>query len=171
MEDETKQPNFAEEMKHLADTIEVEDSQDQKIIEEKEQEDQKKIDEDIMAVFNLIEKEHGITKEQIENWKADFAGKVFAVRFDENEAYIFRYVALPEWKKIIRQVSESKASNTVKEEMVDDLLVTKCVLYPKITEDVKALLGAGTIGTLAIQIKVASNFIHESVALDMITKL
>jgi len=160
---------FQEEMLEQASEIERENVIDETIIEGKEAEAKRQQDEEVKSIFDLIEKEQGITRDQIEEWKNDYAGKVFVARFDETEAYIFRYVALPEWKKIMSQVMKSTAPN--KEELLDELIFAKCVLHPKVTDEVKATIGAGTIPTVALQIKVASNFINDGLALDMVTKI
>jgi len=164
-----EQKTFTQKMIEQQEQIEYENTLEERIIEGKEVEAEMEQEQEVQNVFDLIEQEHGVDRNQIEMWKQDYAGKVFVSRFDENEAYIFRYVALPEWKQILAQIQKSSAPN--KDELLDELIFAKCVLYPKVTDEVKATVGAGTIPTVALQIKIASNFIHESVAVDMVTKL
>lgn len=121
------------------------------------------------SIYELIEKEGGPIKGTIDAWKDLYGGKVYISRFDEAESYIFRYIAKPEWKKILQQVENATTND--KEDLLDDLIFENCVLYPDVNDDLKRRLGAGTIQTIATQIKFKSNFLPDSWAIELVQKI
>jgi hypothetical protein len=121
------------------------------------------------TLIDYIVEEEDVTAEDIERWKEAF-GKVYATRFDEGENFIYRYLAYPEYKKIrsdLEKINNPQKAAT----LFDEMIVEKCLLYPKYTPELKATLKAGTISTLAEQIRVASNFLPDAVMYELINKL
>lgn len=119
----------------------------------------------------IIEESDGVlTEEMVESWKENYLNKVYAIRFEKDDAYIFRYVSRIEWKQIISKLNAMKSQMRT-EEYLNEMLFDKCVLYPKITSDFKAAIGAGTIDTVAEQIKIQSNYIPTDIAVGMVQKL
>jgi hypothetical protein len=137
----------------------------------KEQEEVKLSEEEKFEqeFFQILEDETGLTKDRIDEWKEEYNDGVFVTRFREREIFVFRYVTHTEMKKMLHDLQN--VSNEFKEERLDDMLFNKCVLYPPVTPDMKSLLGAGTVKTVAFQIKFSSNFIPEMAAIDLIHKL
>lgn len=118
----------------------------------------------------IVEESNGtLTYAQIDEWKQMYNNKVYAIRFDAGESYIFRYVSRLEMKAIISQVQ--KATKNVTDDYLDELLFDRCVLYPKVTPDIKNLIGAGTISTIAEQIRIQSNYLPPEVAIQLVQKL
>jgi len=158
--------SFLEELAETEKMVTAKEEAEEVIIKEAEETHKTEEENTKLSLIDRICKKGKVTKEQIEEWKTYYNNKVFATIFDEEEYYVYRYVTRPEYKQIISTMAKNAT-----EDVFNDLLVTKCVLYPTMTPENKMALGAGTIDTLSLQIRVASNFIPESVAIDMINKL
>ena len=120
------------------------------------------------TIFEVIEKEGGPDRAQIEEWKQRYNDKLFAVYFDKNDFYIYRYITLPEWKDVLQQFGNSKVKNDI---LLDELIVGKGLLFPAFSVELRATVGGGTLETLAKQIRLSSNFLPDDVAIRMIQKL
>lgn len=93
----------------------------------------------------------GVTKEQIEEWKAKF-GEVYVAKFSEEEKYLYRPMRRLEYKQIVSVgQNENKA-------FAEEKVVQMCVVFPAIDPTKMATLKAGTVSTLVDLIMAASNF-------------
>ena len=164
-----KNIDFQNEMLALSNQLETDENMpDQLMAEaEAEAEEQKKAED--KSLLDVIIEEGYTTQEQIDIWKGMYSNKVFAVYFDKDDVFIYRYVTRTEWKEIWNNVSKSTLAN--KDELLDEMLVTKCVLYPKLTPEFKVVMPGGSMETLGKQIRISSNFIPDDIAVRMITKL
>lgn len=160
---------FQQEMLALSTQLETDENMPNTILAEAEAEanELKKAEE--KTLLDILIEEGYTTAEEIDGWKNMYGNKVFAVYFEKDDAYIYRYVTRTEWKEIWSSVIKSTLTN--KDELLDEMLVTKCVLYPKLTPEFKVVMPAGTIETLSKQIRISSNFIPDELAVRMITKL
>jgi hypothetical protein len=113
-----------------------------------------------------------ITEEMISQWKELYGDKVYFVSFDDTEYYAFRYLSRIEYKEIVKQIMKAKNLSPVEQnELMDELIVQKCLIYPAFDVDLKTKSPAGTIESLAKQIRVYSNFLSDDFALSLVVKL
>lgn len=165
----TKVPaTFAEEMMSLNSSVEKNENIEEQIIAEHDGEAKAEEKKEEETIFDIMVKEGGPTKVQIDEWKARFNDKVFAVYFDKNDFYVYRYITLPEWKDILQQFGKSSSKS---EALMDELIVQRSLLYPSFSIELKATVGGGTLETLSKQIRLSSNFIPDDVAIRLIQKL
>lgn len=160
--------DFLNEMSKIESENQVsanEDKENSKRINEVES---TKLEDEKNEIYALIEKEGGPSKETIDEWRNKYGDKVYVMRIDENETYIYRYITRPEFKNIANQISEVQKG---KEDLFSELVCKKCVLYPKIDEHFLLTCGAGTLGSLTDAIQFVSNFIPDSMLMQMIYKL
>jgi len=120
-------------------------------------------------ILDYIAEDGGPTRDIVEQWKNSFGGKVYAVRYEAGESYIYRYLTRTEHKLLIKKMQESK--NPDRQDIFQKDIVSKCLLYPAYTPNWEMSSPAGTIETLFSQIMFSSNFIPEQFAIEMITKL
>jgi len=160
------QKSFAESLKETEAQLKNKEAAEEEIISEAKQEEKIEEDKVKFSTIDRIVKQGKISKEQIEEWKTYYNNKVFSSFYDEEEYYIYRYITRPEYKVLVASLPQ-KAT----EDVFNEMLVSKCLLYPEWTPDLKLIIAGGTIDTLSLQIRVASNFIPESVAIEMIQKL
>ena len=165
----SKTKSFEENLLEIEKANEESEKYKEKVITEAEASAADEVVKAEESIYDLIAKEGGPDKESIEAWKELYGGKVFISRFDEEELYIFRYIAKPEWKRILQQVENATTAD--KEDLLDELIFENCVLYPDVNDDLKRKLGAGTIGTIATQIKFKSNFLPDSWAIELVQKI
>ena len=165
-----KSTEFQEQMLNLQSDLDSKVNTDQTTLESAKEETQKAIAAKEKTILDLIIEEEKLSQDQIEQWKSMY-GKIYAVRFDEGETVIYRYLARPEMKDVSNKISQIKSNQINLNEFEDELIFDKCVLYPTVTPDLKATLKAGTIPTVAFQIRVSSNYLPDAVALDLITRL
>jgi len=90
--------------------------------------------------------------EQMAVWKRQYKNVYVNEIFDE--IFISRHFFRAEWLKFITSIPENTP-----EYQVDQMIVEKCLLYPKLTIQSTAILPAGAIPTLAGIIKINSMFI------------
>ena len=133
-----------------------------------EEEKEKEINEKIL---NLIEEEHGITPDNIEEWKQSYFNKVFIVRLDDEQTFVFKYMTYPEWKTIMHEVSKSTAGEFEIQNILNEKIVKRCLLYPDLNQDFKIQYGAGTMEMLSNQIQLVSNFLPQDTAASLIRKI
>lgn len=163
-----KKSSFKEEMSKLNEELEQEEIKEQELAKESEKEVEEDEKEKKVTIYDILEKESNLSKEQIDEWK-DRYGSIYMTRFEEGDNIIYRYVTLPEFKAMTKQVQNITTGNP--DDVLDNLLFTKCVLYPTLDTDKKAIMKAGTISTVALQIKISSNFLPDALAVDMIQRL
>jgi len=115
----------------------------------------------IMAAFEKME--NGPSKEQIELWKNEHNGEVYISAFDEDEIYVWRPLYRLEYKNIIKMVKDPI--------MADEKMLEKCLLFPRVTPEFLSMTKAGTIETMAAQIREVSNFVNPETAIGLVRKL
>lgn len=122
-----------------------------------------------MTILDELVLHNHVTASTVNDWKSMY-GKIFATIIDiEDEVYIYRPLSRIEWRKIDKDVSESKMQN--KAELIDEMIVAKCMLYPPITEEWRATVSAGTYGLISSQIQLMSNFLPQSAVIELIRKI
>jgi len=162
---------FLEQMKSVHAQVEQETAKlkaESEKIEEAEKEEKASQQKTLLDL--ILEECSDLTPQQINSWKDQF-GAIYASRFDKGEIFIYRFLAYPEYKQIRQNIEKSTLPPAQLQELFDEMIVEKCVLYPSITPDFKMLVKAGTIGTLAEQIRIASNFLPDAVVYELINKI
>lgn len=96
---------------------------------------------DPIKLYEELEKEHGVKKDQIEQWKARF-GKVAIVSVQE-QPYIYRGLSRPEWAQMMSSFDNLPQGQLKREEAV----ALKGLLFPKML-DFLALPGQAGLPTL-----------------------
>lgn len=174
---EVKNKSFKEKMSDLSDQVESETKAGQELTDDILKEDTTVKDpsakgEDEESVLDFITKNSDVTLEMIDNWKSEYGSKVYTVFFDEDEFYIYRYLARAEYKDIMAQLAKSTTQNAqTQSDLFDELLCQRCLLFPKYTVDLKSTAPAGTFQSLSKQIQVNSNFLDDRTLIQMIQKL
>lgn len=174
---EVKNKSFKEKMSDLSDQVDGETKAVQELTDDILKEDTTAKDpsakgEDEESVLDFITKNSDVTLEMIDNWKSEYGSKVYTVFFDEDEFYIYRYLARAEYKDIMAQLAKSTTQNTqTQSDLFDELLCQRCLLFPKYTVDLKSTAPAGTFQSLSKQIQVNSNFLDDRTLIQMIQKL
>jgi len=165
-----KQKNsFAEDLNKLDQENSAKEELVKEVVEEVK-EDVKIAEEKAMEeMYKMLQEETGISREQMEDWKEMYFGKVFMFRIDDSETYIYRYIARPEWKAIIGSFGGDLSGAT--EEQVNEQIFNKHVLYPTVSSEMKLTLGAGTMDSVALAIRLVSNFLPEEHIARSIVKL
>ncbi len=110
--------------------------------------------------------------EQIAQWKARFGG-VYMLPLSEDEVYVWRPMKRTEWKSLMTDLKAAKAGNPNLEiqEIMDERICEKCVLWPDIGADWAAFSKAGTVPTLAEAIRESSNFVPLDIAMRLVRRL
>jgi len=143
---------------------------DDKTIEDATNEINKDKENNTTTMMDIIVQEGGPSKETVDQWKDMYGDQVYATRFSPNEIFIYRYVTRPEVKKISKQLPKNTTQAQI-DELFNELLFNNCVLYPTVSDELKATIGAGTVDAVAFQIKYASNYLPEAMLVDLIQKL
>ena len=165
-----KQTNsFADELNAIDKNNQAKEAMETEIVDEVKEGVRVEENKEMEEVYKLLNKEVGVTKEQILDWKDMYFGKVFVFRIDDRETYIYRYMARPEWKAILNSFGGDLSNAT--EEQINEQIFNKHVLYPKVDQQLKQRLGAGTIDAVALAIRLVSNFLPEEHIARSIIKL
>ena len=110
---------------------------------------------------------NGLT--QIEMWKTQYSGDVFATVLGKGDLFIFRSIRRLEWREMQEELSKSNIQN---EALFQEKIVKKCTLYPSLQHpEAFALLKAGSVSTLFEQITFYSNFVDPSIAVNIVFEL
>ena len=91
-----------------------------------------------------------VTQEQIDKWKEQF-GDIYSAVLADDKKYIYRPMKRIEYKNVI---ANPEASRSYMEEQI----VIKCLIHPKLSPTDLAAEKAGTVSTLTDLIMAASNF-------------
>ena len=163
--DEIKEPN---EQKELFPELEdmAENSADSGEPTSTEDDEAKKISiEDMIANFPGAP-----TREQIDEWKGIYGeSNIFASLYSEDELYIYRPLSRLEWKNMMSDVN--KATPDKRNYLIEEMTVSRGLLFPSFSVDFKKASHAGTITSLYTQILMVSNFISDAVLEQLIVKL
>ena len=113
---------------------------------------------DILAEFD----EDAPMVSQLEGWKKKY-GQIYVSKVVDNKKfYVWRTLNRSEYKVI----SASKAFED--ENIAQEIIIEKCMLYPQLTQAMKLKMDAGVITTLGKQISYQSGFISNQEALSLI---
>jgi hypothetical protein len=102
---------------------------------------------------------------ELMSWK-QMHGNVFVLQLGE-DIYIYRYIKRQEWS----QMMANPAVQKMRPEQVEDMIVEKCLMFPKLTPERKAFLPAGAVGMLAEQIRLQSQFLDPMQVANITVKL
>jgi hypothetical protein len=102
---------------------------------------------------------------ELMNWK-QMHGNVFVLQLAE-DVYIYRYIKRQEWS----QMMANPAVQKMRTEQIEDMIVEKCLLFPKLSPERKAFLPAGAVGMLAEQIRLQSQFLDPMQVANITVKL
>ncbi len=106
------------------------------------------------------------TQAQLDRWKRDHIG-VYVFNAELNgETYLFRPMNRLEWK----QLQETAASMN-NNDMFQELVVTRCVLWPGQMSSMIPSSRAGLVNTLFSAIMACSYFMSEEAVLNFVEKL
>ena len=120
---------------------------------------------------NLLEAIPALKRNQVERWQGMY-GKIYAVVLDEDEIFIYRSFTRIEYRAMMQTIQESSKREEVdKEDLFDELVVQKCLLWPTIGPDFGSTSKGGTIPTLAQAISFKSHFIPPQAVLASIIAL
>ena len=110
--------------------------------------------------------------EQIAQWKTRFGG-IYMLPLSEEEVYIWRPMKRTEWKSLMNDLKTAKIGNPNLEiqEIMDERICEKCILWPAIGADWATFSKAGTVPTLAEAIRESSNFIPLDIAMRLVRKI
>ena len=98
----------------------------------------------------MVEEKKEITKEMINEWKEKL-GDIYSATLADGNQYIYRPMKRIEYKNVI---ANPEASRSYMEEQI----VLKCLVYPKLSPTDLSAEKAGTVSTLTDLIMAASNF-------------
>lgn len=158
--------NFLEQMQNLNQQLENEERVENTLMEEAEAQPKQEEEQKKKTILDTLIEKDIVSREQVEAWKKSFGNKIFCTQFDEDDFVIYRYIARPEHKQLLKSLGKN-----ITEELYNEMLFNKCVLYPAVDETLLATIPAGVIPTVATQIRIASRFIPDGIAMDMIFKL
>ena len=105
-------------------------------------------------------------------------GDIYVLPFSDTEAYIWRPLKRFEYKQVVQSIAQTRQAHLEKgsnppdlEQAMEDMVVQRCVVWPKVTADHLQFGNAGTIPTLYEAIMRASHFVPPAVALENVRKL
>lgn len=130
--------------------------------EETEELDPKKKDVPDLVMEAWNTRKSGPSDEKIEQWKSQY-GEVYLMSFDAQESYVWRPITRIEYKQLIKAAKDDPH--------FQELLVTKCVLWPAVGPEFLTGTKAGTIPTLYAVIMEGSNFLDPNEAVMYVRKL
>lgn len=112
------------------------------------------------------------SRKQIDEWKRAF-GQVFAVEFTPGRLFVWRTLRRGEYSQILAEVDMMvrKREDLRGDFVLDERIVSKCVLWPDLPPEFFMVSNAGTIPTLSQRIMEASDFIPPELSMRMVVKL
>jgi hypothetical protein len=99
------------------------------------------------------------------NWK-QMHGNIFVLQVGE-DVYIYRYIKRQEWAQMMANPAMAK----MRPEQVEDIIVEKCLLWPRLSPEKKAAMPAGAVGMLSEQIRIQSQFLDPMQVANITVKL
>lgn len=117
-----------------------------------------------MIFANLAKNPAAPTRMQYDQWLTDYDKKVYISVFSPREVYFFRPMRYMEHKEMSALAKQSADP----EMFFNEMLIERCVIWPKIPATAAGAELAGTIQTLATQIQRASNFMSEAEAYSIV---
>lgn len=135
---------------------EEEDKLLEALLEKKKQEDL------ILKTYKSLENKP--SDEEIDGWKKRF-GDIYLVSLSEKENFIFRALRRQEWRQLMTQVAKFPEAKKT------EAIITRAILYPKMSEANVAVLTAGAPDTIRNLVLEASNFLEPERAVQLVRKL
>jgi len=107
-------------------------------------------------VCKLLKQNHpdAPSAKELVQWR-QLHGNVFVLPLDDESVYIYRYLKHQEW----RQMQKSEGFQKLTADQVDENIVDRCVLWPRLSPAQKAGMPAGAVSLLAEQIRLQSQFL------------
>jgi hypothetical protein len=101
-----------------------------------------------------------VTEEIIGTWKTEFPNcELYAMRFTEKEAYVFRTMTRFEYKQLLKAAQSTTFETPQDLEMYnEETIVERCVLFPQINKVEMGAMKAGTVTLLSDAIMNSSGF-------------
>ena len=100
----------------------------------------------------------------LEEWKA-LHGKFYMSSIDGDNVFIWKTIKRIEYKQLLNTGAMEKQN------LLEDFIIRRCLLWPKPTPDFMSGSDAGVISTLFKQIYFQSGFIPEDLAFTLIEKI
>jgi hypothetical protein len=102
---------------------------------------------------------------QLGDWK-NMHGNIFLFQISD-DIYVYRYLKRQEWSQMMANPALQKMTQI----QISDIIVEKCLLYPRLTPERKAFMPAGAPDTIAEQIKMQSQFLDPVQVANITIKL
>lgn len=101
-----------------------------------------------------------VTDEMIEGWRNSVPNQeLYAMRFNEKDAFVFRILTRYEYKQLIKQATTASFDSTQELDLYnEETIVEKCLVYPKLNRTDMEGMKAGIVTILADGIMNASGF-------------
>jgi hypothetical protein len=121
----------------------------------------------LQKVAELLALQHtnAPSAEQLTEWKQKH-GDIFVTPLDDRN-YVYRYIKRQEWAQLLSDEGFQKMNELQTEEFIYD----RCVLWPKLIPQQKAIEPAGTFTTIAQTIRLASGFVNPEALIQFTIKL
>jgi len=121
--------------------------------------------DNVPSIHDLLAKIPGAPSQaEIDSAKAAY-GKIYVSPFDEDEMYIWRPMRYREWQQI--QMNQHLDN----EQKMQEYVVSRAVIWPKLSPEMIAMSRAGTIPTLFQVITHGSNFLPIDMAVQLVREL
>ena len=156
-----------ENIQHTVEGIKPEDTVKNILFEEENKNENDKIfDKQLEELLEILKnKSNAPDKYSLESWKLNY-GKFFVSSIVSNDIYIWRTLNRMEHKQIVSQHTDSMG-----QDVFENKIIKKCLLWPSPTNDFIASTDAGIIPTLYKQIMYQSGFVDDNYAVSMIRRI
>lgn len=120
-------------------------------------------------IYQMIVNIGGPNREMIEAAKREHNCEIIAVPFSEDEIYLIRPLESGVWRKM--QSQWEAAGDKVTEQMRNEQLYGRCVLWPRTEVTSFITMKAGTLSSIVEAIYINSNFLPTNVIAQMTVRL
>ncbi|MDB4533403.1 hypothetical protein N9242_00925 [Vicingaceae bacterium] len=145
----------------MVDTPPTEELNEQPENQEEENKEKSPLSE---LLETLSEYEDSPDEEQLTIWK-EIYGMYFASSVNGEDIYVWRTIKRLEYKSI------AQSGAMEKQDLLENALIRKCLLWPKPAPDFLSSLDAGIIPTIFKQIMHKSGFVSDEMAISMIRRV
>lgn len=115
-------------------------------------------------LVTLSEYENAPDEDQLLTWK-EIHGMYFASSVNGEDIYVWRTIKRLEYKSI------AQSGATERQDLLENAVVRKCLLWPQPSQDFLSVLDAGIMPTLFKQIMHKSGFVSDEMAISMIRRV
>ena len=98
----------------------------------------------------MTEEKKDVTQEMIDKWKEQY-GDIYSAVLADGKQYIYRPMKRIEYKNVISNPESPRS-------YMEEQIVLKCLIHPKLNSTDLAAEKAGTVSTLTDLVMAASNF-------------